>query len=283
MQPLQLPSPCRLLATIAVISSAGCSGSPTGPNDNTWLQLPGHVERVSVPTFRNNRPCWVYLPPGYSQTNRRYPVLYMHDGELVFDAQGGMHVNRICETLIRRGQIRPLIVVAVGNGHTPFQRNIDYTPWEADFFPGMEGGGDLYIRAIRDTLKPEIDRRFRTLADPFNTAIAGASLGGLISVYAAYSYDSTFGKVAAFSPSYWWSGFHQFVEGQGRPPLLARFYQDTGTPDDNIIWFMEQIALGQGFQLGVDFVSYEVPGANHDFAAWEHRFPVMLRFLFPPN
>jgi predicted alpha/beta superfamily hydrolase len=207
-------------------------------------------------------------------------VLYVQDGELAFDVQGGMHINRICESLIGRGEIEPIIVVAIENGPNP-QRAIDYTPWSTDYFPA-EGGGDFYVRAIRDTLKIAIDRRYRTLTDPFNTGIAGMSLGGLISVYAAYAYDSTFGKVAAFSPSYWWSGFHQFVESRGRPTNLFRFYQDTGH-DDNIISAMEQIALEQGFTLGADFMSYEVAGAEHDYPAWEHRFPVMLRFLFPPR
>lgn len=265
---------------------AGCSTAPTGPNKTTWQILRGNVQRLSLPAFRHGRVCWVYLPPGYTHTDRRYPVLYVQDGELAFDTQGGMNINRTCEALIRRGEIAPLIVVAIENGSGSDgqgSRGLDYTPWPMGFYPpGAEGGGDFYLRAIRDTLKPEIDRRYRTLRDPFNTAITGMSLGGLISVYAAYAYDSTFGKVAAFSPSYWWSGFHAFVQTRGRPGNLFRFYQDTGWPDDNDINRMHRIALAQGFVLGVDLMSYEVRGAQHDYTAWEHRMGVMLRFLFPP-
>ena len=207
-------------------------------------------------------------------------MLYLNDGEIAFDGPDGMHANRICEDLIRRGEIQPLIVVAIANGPGS-QRYIDYSPWPAPYYQ-PNGGGDFYLQAIRDTLKLEIDRRYRTLRDPSNTAIAGFSLGGLISVYAGYAYDSTFGKVAGFSPSYGWSNFHSYVQNRGRPRLLLRFYQDTGYPDDTWIYAMERIALDQGFRPGVDFMSVVAPGGQHSADAVEHRLPTMLKFLFPP-
>jgi predicted alpha/beta superfamily hydrolase len=263
---------------LAMVLSFGCAQMPTGPSSATWRLLPGRVESLQLPAFRNGRQCWVYLPPGYGHSNQRYPVLYLNDGEFSFDSPGGMHVNRICEDLIRRGEIEAIIVVGIENGPGP-ARNIDYTPWPTGFF-AEDGGGDFYIRAIRDTLKPEIDKRYRTLSGSANTAIAGYSLGGLISVYAAYTYDSTFGKVASFSASYWWSGFSQYVQTRGRPRGLIRFYQDTGT-DDNSIGVIERIAIEQGFTLGTNFMSYVAQGGEHGAAWWGHRFPDMLRFLFP--
>lgn len=270
-----------LLAAILGLSPLGCAQSPTGPKGDPWRFLPGTVVSFSFPAFRDGRQCWVYLPPSYAQSDRRYPVLYLNDGETAFDDEYGMHVSRICEDLIRRGEIEPIIVVAIESGG---QRILDYTPWPVAAYSyfGPNGGGDFYIRAIRDTLKPEVDRRFRTLPDPGNTAISGSSVGGLISVYAAYAYDSTFGKVGAFSPSYWWTGFHSFVESSGRPALLKRFYQDTGYPADNWIGQMEEIVLSQGFVLGLNFMSVSAEGGEHSNASWEHRFPEMLRFIFPP-
>ena len=269
-----------LIACTVGVAAEGCSTAPTGLDRNTWHLLPGHVERLSVSAFRNGRTCWVYLPPNYAHSSRRYPVLYVQDGELAFD--GGMHINRICEAMIRRGEIQPIIVVAIENGPYP-QRYIDYTPWPAGFMPGSEGGGDVYVRAITDTLKPIVDERYRTLPGPFDTGITGVSLGGLISVYAAYASDGTFGKVAAFSPSYWWSNFHQFVEARERPASLYRLYQDSGYPDDNWIGGIQEILLTKGFTLGADLMSYTVSGAQHDYPEWEHRIPTMLRFLFPAD
>ena len=141
------------------------------------------------------------------------------------------------------------------------RRRTDYLPGSLD----PRGGGDLYLRAIRDTLKPEIDRRYRTLRDSRNTAVTGMSLGGLISAYAGYAYDSTFGKFGAFSPSYGLTvpGFESYAAARGRPRFLFRFYQDTGYPYDNWIGDMEEVARRQGFVLGIDFMSVTALGGEH--------------------
>ena len=273
----------RPAAVIAVVFvCASCSRSPTGPMDNTWRLFPGRVERFSVPAFRNNRPCWVYLPPGYAQSRERYSTLYVTDGEYVFDATGGMHVNRICEDLIRRREMRPLIVIAIGE--LDGVRSMDLSPWPDNTRSKPNGGGDVFLRAIRDTLKPAVDRKYRTLSDAGHTGIAGVSLGGLLAAYAGFAFDSTFGNVAAMSPSYWWA-FGQielFAKSRGRPRLLVRYYQDTGYPNDNGIFGMERTLLTQGFVLGRDLMSVTVEGAEHKNSAWEHRFPTMLRFIYPP-
>ncbi len=272
---------CVLALALLTVS---CSQAPTGPNDSTWHFLSGHVEPLLFAPFRDGRKCWVYLPPGYATTDRRYPVLYFNDGEVVFDVDEGMHVNRVCEELIRGGQMEPIIVVAIANGPGN-QRNIDYTPWPSPILK-PNGGGDAYVRAIRDTLKPEIDRRFRTLTDPEHTAMAGMSLGGLISAYAAYAYGETFGRIAAFSPTY---GYYdtagvsmpEFAQRMGRSRHFIRFYQDTGWPHDNSVGAMESVALSQRFRSGIDFMSVTQAGAEHTNAAWTHRCPEMLKFLFP--
>src|SRR5262249_30708490 len=160
------------------------------------------------------------------------------------------------------------------------QRSIDYTPWPRGN-PGY-GGGGFYLLAIRGTLMPAIDRRYRTLTGPRNTAMTGMSLGGLISMYVGYTYARAFGMVAVFSPSYWWPGLFEYVDSLPRPPNLARVYQDTGGPQDNDIDGVEGLLLADGFHLGIDLVSFRVPAGEHRGADWEHRYPDMLRFLFPP-
>jgi len=272
----------RILWFAATMFVASCSRTPLDPNEASWRMLPGHVERFSDPAFRAGRTCWVYLPPDYSASHDRYPVLYATDGELMFDGAGEMHVNRICEDLIRSGEIRPIIVVAIEN--VPGERFWDLAPWYDYEFYSQGGGGEAFLRAIRDTLKPAIDRHFRTSPDPANTAIAGVSLGGLFAAYAGLESSDTFGNVAAFSPSYWLSRYR--IEriadslGVALPGRIRRYYQDTGTSHDNYIESMDRILLASGFTQGLNFMSFTVQDARHHYAAWAHRYPGMLRFLF---
>jgi len=272
----------KTLIALGLLAAAlpSCSQLPTNPNDSPWRLLQGHVEPLSFAAFREGRACWVYLPPGYGQSDKRYPVLYVNDGDRVLTSD--VKANRIAEDLIRSGAIEPFIMVAISVPDS--MRFWDYAPW-SDFYRGelLGGGGDAFVRALRDTLKPEIDRRFRTLPDRANTAIAGYSLGGLISAYAGFACDSTFGMVAACSPTYSW-GFGQSVYdipmSRNRDRLPVRYYQDSGYPRDNYIGDMERLLVSKGFRNGMDLMSVTVEGAEHSIPAWERRFPGMLRFLF---
>jgi len=280
----------RLVVVAAGLFLLSCSTRTTDPNDSGWRFLPGHVEALHVPAFRGGRPCWVYLPPGYASSGQRYPVLYVNDGQQVFDPGGAVQANRICEDLIRGGEIVPIIMVAISIPPQPDTvRFWDYAPWP-DRYDGrvLGGGGDAYVRAVRDTLKPEVDRRFRTLPDSTHTGMAGYSLGGLISAYAGLAYGGTFGLVGACSPTYGWAGpmFEQSIyataQRGGYPWRISRYYQDTGYPDDNYIGSMEQLLVSQGFTTGMNLMSVTLDGAVHSVPAWKHRFPDMLRFLFRP-
>jgi predicted alpha/beta superfamily hydrolase len=230
----------------------------------------------------------VYLPPGYATSGQRYPVLYVNDGAEIFDPTGSVHANRICEDLIRGGEIVPIIMVAISVPAEPDTvRFWDYAPWP-DRDPVINGrilggGGDAYVRAVRDTLKPEVDRRFRTLRDAAHTGMAGYSLGGLISAYAGLAYGGTFGLVGASSPTYGWGSadeIYETAQSGGYPQLISRYYQDTGYPNDNYIDGIEQSLLSHGFISGLNLMTVTADGAEHSVPAWKHRFPGMLRFLF---
>ena len=272
----------RILWFAAMMLVASCSHTPTDPNEANWRVLAGHVERFSDPGFRAGRTCWVYLPPNYSLSQDRYPVLYATDGELVFDGAGEMRVNRICEDLIRGGEIRPIIVVAIENVGN--ERFWDLAPWYDNVYYHQGGGGEAFLRAIRDTLKPAIDRRFRTSPDAANTAITGVSLGGLFAAYAGLESNDTFGNVAAFSPSYWLRGYRiQDIAdsiGYALPGRIRTYYQDSGTIHDNDIEGMEHVLEAHGFTQGLNLMSFRVQDAQHNYHAWAHRYPDMLRFLF---
>ena len=242
--------------------------------------ITGDVTTFTHAPFLNGRRVWVYRPPGYADSTDHYPVLYMHDGQNLFDTQtsfaGEWRVDEACEALIASGEIEPIIVVGIDNGPN---RCGEYTPWR-DNGIGCGGQGDAYLAAIRDLLIPEIERRYRTQAG--EAYMAGSSLGGLISAYAGYAFDD-WSRVAAVSPSYWFNGAAMVPHAQqaGRPPSLERFYQDFGTAEGSLTPFnqMRTVALGQGFVEGDDFRSVVASGHTHSETYWAQRVPDLLRFL----
>jgi len=251
-----------------------------------WSRI--RVDALVYPSFREGRQCLVYLPPGYDQSTARYPVLYMLDGELLFGRFNRWYADQTLEDVIERHQIEPIIVVGIFSPQNDPRRAVEYTPWRYFGYPapGGGGGGGAFLHAVADTLIPEVNRRFRTLTGPAHTYLAGASLGGLLAAYAAYDYDTTFSRIAAISPSYWWDGDTILAFARSRPkPSITRFYQGNGTGNDQqpgLLAEMESIAVGQGVVVGQDFLHVEAPGQNHDPGCWGRRFPDALRFLIDP-
>jgi len=167
--------------------------------------------KMKIPQLDNReRRIWVYLPPDYNQSNRRYPVLYMHDGQNLFDQAtsfaGEWQVDETLERLFKEKGFA-IIVVGIDNGG---ERRIDeYSPWVNSEY-GRGGEGDAYVRFIVETLKPYIDSKYRTL--PNETGIMGSSLGGLISIYAGFKYPEVFKYVGAMSPAFWFNPeIYEFV------------------------------------------------------------------------
>ncbi len=265
--------------------------------DTDLSTITGNVEAFVETSFLHGRRCWVYLPPGYEDGDRRYPVLYMHDGQNLFDKErsyaGEWQVDETLERMIGAGEIPPLIVVGIENGGPA--RIEEYTPWR-DLEWNSGGGGERYLRAVADTLKPSIDRHFRTLPGAAHTYMAGSSLGGLISAYAAFTHGDVFGGgVAAVSPSYWWAQGRilQFAREAGRP-RTRRFYQDMGTREisgsqdknhdeveDSIATLrtMDRILREDGMIPEKDLLSIEAEGHRHRERDWAQRLPKLLRFL----
>lgn len=270
------------------------AGSPdagardAGSVDAGLVSAVGQIQIQTVPGFLNDRRVWVYLPPGYDTTTDRYPVLYMFDGQNVFDRgtsfAGEWRVDETLEALIPAQEVQPLIVVAVDNGGQA--RIHEYTPWR-DEGVGDGGGGEAHLAAFVDVLMPYINANYRTLTDAANTGIAGSSLGGLMTLYATYTYPDVFGKNAAFSPSIWWNAraIVDFAEGQTQPN--TRLWMDMGTAEseDAIeeLRAMRDVLVGQGFRIDTDLQVVEAPGARHNESAWALRFDDAMRFLFPGN
>lgn len=153
---------------------------------------------IDAPQLKTSKKIWVYLPKNYAHSNKKYPVLYMHDAQNVFDEKtsyaGEWNVDETLDNINAQ-----LIVIAVEHGGE--NRINELTPYKNEKYGG--GNADNYLDFIVNTLKPEVDKRYRTKHNARNTAIMGSSLGGLVSFYATLKYPEVFGKAGCFSPSFW--------------------------------------------------------------------------------
>lgn len=154
-----------------------------------------------IPQLNRKRRIWIYLPADYATTKQRFPVLYMHDGQNLFDEAtagfGEWGVDECLDSLSAKGK-KECIVIGIDNGP---KRMSEYNPYEFQKFG--KGEGNDYVDFLAKSLKPFIDSHFRTLSGKKNTFIAGSSMGGLISLYAVAKYPSIFGGAGIFSPAFW--------------------------------------------------------------------------------
>ena len=246
----------------------------------------------TLPLLRAARNLVIFVPPGYdSEEERRYPVLYLHDGQNLFDPKTAFLGNdwglaEVAEEMIQTSRIEPVIIVGIYNGGE--DRIREYTPVRDR--RGNGGGARAYGKWIVQDLKPFIDREYRTLPDKMNTGLGGSSLGGLVTLYLGLQYPRVFGKLIVMSPSIWWAQRAIFKDVKKlREKLRLRIWLDTGTcegqrPEDCLKNTKELCStlVKKGWQLGRDLAYVEDEGAGHDEKAWGFRMRHALQFLFPP-
>ena len=232
----------------------------------------------------------VYLPPGYERdTTRHYPVLYLHDGQNLFDGATAYipgqdwRVGQTADALIRQQAIEPVIVVGIYN--TGQARVEEYTPSAC---PRLKVGGkaDLYGRLIVEELKPFIDAHYRTRAGVCDTGLGGSSLGGLVTAYLGLRHPGVFGKLAVVSPSVWWDGRRILNEVKSlHSKTGARIWLDMGTEEGlraiSDARLLRDALLAKGWNLDQDLHYHEAHGARHTETAWAQRVEPILRFLYP--
>ena len=237
------------------------------------------IEHFYMPQLKAHRRLWLYLPPDYEHSDRRYPVLYMHDGQNLFDTAtshvGEWNVDKTLDRLFYEKALPGLIVVGIDNGNeTRFE---EYIPWKM---------GRHYACFVMHTLKPFIDKRFRTLGDRENTGIMGSSLGGLISLYLGTKYPRLFSKVGAVSPAMHFAG--DSFDGVHKQ-LDMKIYMDVGT-DENLpytsatqyaddVWKVYFRLICAGFSNEEMRLVVE-KGADHEEAAWSRRFADTVCWLY---
>ena len=274
-------------ASVGAWRSASAPAAPRASTRSPSVSIIS--DSFAIPQLGRTRRVWLYLPPDYATSKKRYPVLYMHDGQNVFDAAtsfaGEWGVDETLDSLHARGD-RGAIVVAVDNGGT--HRLDEYDPWVAEKKQYGGGEGGAYVDFLVHTLKPYVDRHYRTRPDRVNTAIVGSSMGGLISLYAALKYPKVFGRAGIFSCAGWIARSHVFSYARHAKPLrpLPRLYFVAGaleTKDAEPARDQKEMIdslTAAGFPMGRSLVSLIPADGKHAEWFWRREFPAAYRWLF---
>ena len=253
------------------------------PNGNSTASP--NVQVISnffMPQLNRNRRIWIYLPPDYATSGKKYPVLYMHDGQNVFDRatsfSGEWEVDESLNGLFENGD-EGIITVAIDNGGG--SRLNEYTPWPNPQYGGGEGA--QYVKFIVETLKPFIDDNYRTRQEREHTGIMGSSLGGLISMYAAIEHQEVFGKAGIFSPSFWFSDeAYTHVSNTGKKEdmkiylLAGEQESESMVPDLNAMY---NTLRNAGFEASELFLTTDTDGQHSEWY-WAREFPDAYIWLF---
>jgi len=239
----------------------------------------------------------IWLPPDYSSENRRYPVLYMHDGQNLFDASTSFAGEwKVDESLAAKaardsGDGVPLAAIVVGIDNGGAERLNEYSPFKDRYSPSPRG--DRYVDSIVHDLKPWIDANYRTLADRDHSWIGGSSMGGLISLYAVWSHPETFSRALCMSSAFFF-GDHEMlrlVREKGISKDLT-IYLDVGGREGDIMSesvsmvddskSMYDALIAAGIPSGHLDYAFD-PEAPHNEGAWSKRFPSAYEWLSAPS
>lgn len=239
------------------------------------------VPPLRMPKLGFARKLRVYLPPDYAASSQRYPVLYMFDGQNLFDEAtsyaGEWGVDETMDALAREGF--PAIVVGIDHGgEQRFNELIPY--WNVRFLPNL---GASFIDDVVHAIKPFVDANYRTRPERDHTVIVGSSLGGLSADYAIHRYPEVFGKAAVFSPSYWVSEEPFAIARRTPLPAGSRVYLYTGGREgaESVSQLETMASILRAHSGGGDGVTmHVVADAEHNEAAWRTEFPRAVRWLF---
>ena len=265
------------LALAAAFAHAQATASTAGPGVHV-LSPP-----FAIPALGRERTVRLYLPPSYeAATDRRYPVIYMHDGQNLFDdATSYAGEWGVDETLDRLARTRGFEAIVVGIDNGGEARLRELSPWTNPNYGDAQGA--QYLAFVVDTLKPWIDARYRTRPGRADTAIAGSSMGGLISQAALLRYPQVFGKAAIFSPSYGYSD-QVWAETRAHPwPAGTRVYFYVGgrESEESVPGMQRMVALLRAQPHDADDMILSIDAAGeHDERAWRAEFPRAVAWLF---
>lgn len=281
---------------LALAVSCGSAPSPTASTPMDNASSGGVVGRLDIvkgfamPELGTTRTLRIWLPPGYDESGRRHPVLYLHDGQNLFDAAtsfaGEWKVDESLSALAAgAGSPGDWIVVGMDNGGG--ERLNEYSPFADRLSPAPRG--DRHVEFIVSTLKPWVDASYRTLPDRGHTAIGGSSMGGLISLYAAWKHPELFSRVLCLSSAFWPGGdaLLELVRSRGIAGNL-RVYLDVGGMEGGNAG--ERLRMVDGSRnMRAALVTAGIPAsavrliidprASHNEVAWAARFPAAWEWI----
>ncbi|MEO8110266.1 MAG: alpha/beta hydrolase-fold protein [Ginsengibacter sp.] len=232
-----------------------------------------------MPQLDRSRRVWLYLPTGYFTSEKKYPVLYMHDGQNLFDEAtsyaGEWGVDEFLDSIFSSGK-KEVIVVGIDNGLQ--KRMTEYNPYSYQKFG--KGEGDEYVDFLVKDLKPYIDKHYHTLPDKKNTYIAGSSMGGLISLYAVLKYPDKFGGAGIFSPAFWTaSGIDGMVLSYAKSVNSRLFFYAGAKEGKSMLPDMHRIAKEIRKHSPSPLKEVVDPQAMHNEAAWRKYFPQFYEWV----
>ena len=260
----------------------------------TWREYPlpdtGGAGQISlragagIPRYHGHGDLLVALPPGYGAGERTYPVVYLHDGQNLFDPATSYARDWGLVAGLNRLSASGLDAIVVGIPNRGRRRRYEYSPFRDILHGG--GGGDRYLAFLVETIKPLIDASFRTRPGRSHTVIAGSSLGGLISLYALYRHADRFGAAGVLSPALWFAdrAMFPFLAQQAAPAAgECRIHLDVGTEEGpealEDVRALRRLLRDAGYRPGGELSYVEDPGGRHEEAAWGRRFCAALPFL----
>ncbi|WP_169444417.1 alpha/beta hydrolase [Massilia niastensis] len=280
--------PLCLAAALYALASAPAPAADKPEPARVSTALPGVsllAEQLEMPGLKRKRQIRLYLPPGYANSGKRYPVLYMHDGQNLFDAAtayaGEWKVDETLDGLAKEARLE-LIVVGIDNGQE--KRMTELNAWNSERFGAAEGRE--YTDFVVKVLKPLIDGTYRTLPGREHTAIMGSSMGGLASHYALVQYPQVFSKAGVFSPAYWTAQpAFDFVASKPVPKDARVFMLMGGKEGREMVRDvkrMAEVVRKSGHPEG-NAVLKIVPQGEHNEAFWAGELREALLWMFAPE
>lgn len=235
-------------------------------------------ENFDMPQLGRQRRVWIYLPPDYGKSSKKYPVIYMHDGQNLFDeytsGYGEWGIDEIMDKLPNASQS-----IIVGIDHGGEYRITEYDPYDSKY---GKGRGADYVDFLVKTLKPYIDGHYRTKKDAKHTTIAGSSMGGLISMYAVLKYPKVFGNGGIFSPAFWIAlQIYDFAEQQSLPPNTRFYFVCGDSESESMATDMQKMAdliRSKGISEN-NITTVIMQGEKHNEKQWNKDFPAFYNWL----
>ncbi|WP_136667098.1 alpha/beta hydrolase [Flavobacterium sp. H122] len=231
---------------------------------------------IEAPQLMTSKKIWIYLPQNYTETKKKYPVIYMHDAQNLFDKStsfsGEWNIDETLDSLHAE-------TIVVGIEHGNDKRIEELTPYKNEKHGG--GNADNYLDFTVSTLKPYIDKKYRTIKKPESTTIAGSSLGGLVSYYAVLKHPDFFGNAIVFSPSFWFSNdIYSLTEKS--PKTNAKMYFLCGdSEDDSMVYDLSKMTdllklkVNSPSQIEIQVIE----GGQHNEKLWREAFPKAYLWL----